>query len=307
MTGGSGFVGSHVARALLAKQVAVRVLVRSPVSPGSLLNRLDVELVAGDLNEPGPWMDTLAGCDTLFHLAAYYSSDPADAHSLYQVNLDGTQALLTAAAEAGIARVVHTSTIGTIGRPDNGSLPYETTPFNLWRTGSHYVRSKWLGEAAALLWNRRGLPVVVVHPTAPVGAGDWRPTATGGRFIDFLEGRRPDYPAGGMNLCPVTDIAAGHLAAAIRGTPGSRYILGHADGNLDEEAFISLLSEVSGLPAPPAVTRKAGRRPAGLTADPARAITELGMPQGCLREAIADAVAYYEGTRKREISRQGNK
>lgn len=292
VTGGAGFVGSHVVGALVDAGVAVRALVRQrsawrgPVAP-------QIELVEGDLTAPHGWTARLVGCDTLFHLAALYSANPADAARLYAVNVGGTQAVLGAAATAGVQRVVHTSTIGTVGRPANNALPVETTPFNLWSTASPYVRSKWLGEAAALWWNERGLPVVVVNPTAPVGPGDFKPTATGQRIVDFLAGRRPDFPPGGLNLCPVADIAAGHVLAAQRGRPGQRYILGHRGGNLDEATFLALLAEITGLAAPAADQRRGGHRPAALTADPSRAIDELGMPQSDLRAALAGAVAYY--------------
>jgi dihydroflavonol-4-reductase len=255
-----------------------------------------VTWVQGDLLEPAGWAERLRGCDALFHVAALYSSQPADAPALYAVNVGGAQALLAAAAEADVSIAVHTSTIGTIGRPLDGAPAYEETPFNLWPGASDYVRSKWLGEAAALWWNQRGLPLVVVHPTAPVGAGDRKPTATGQRIVDFLAGWRPDYPNGGMNLCPVADIAAGHLLAAQRGQPGQRYILGHAAGNLDEAAFLALLAQASGQPIAPPIARQAGRRPLSLTANPRRAIEELGLPQSDLRQAVAEAVAYYRST-----------
>lgn len=292
VTGAAGFVGSHVVRALLAAGVDVRALVRRAAAAVALAG-LDLELVEGDLLQPAGWSPRLAGCDTLFHLAAFYSIQPADAQRLYAVNVGGAQAVLQAAAGAGVGCVVHTSTIGVIGRPADGSLPDEDTPFNLWRTGSNYVRSKWLGEAAALWWHERGLPVVVVHPTGPIGAGDAKPTATGQRVQDFLAGRRPDFPPGGMNLCPVGDIAAGHLLAARRGQPGQRYILGHAAGNLSEQAFLALLAQASGLPTPRAEPRPAGRRPWALTANPARAIRELGLPQGDLGAALVEAVRFY--------------
>jgi dihydroflavonol-4-reductase len=229
-------------------------------------------------------------------VAALYSARPSDAPALYQVNVGGAQAALAAAAAAGVQIVVHTSTIGTVGRPANGAPADEGCPFNLWPVASDYVRSKWLGEAAALWWSQRGLPVVVVHPTAPLGAGDRRPTATGQRIVDFLAGQRPDYPNGGMNLCPVDDIAAGHLLAAQRGQPGRRYILGHAAGNLDEAGFLALLAQASGLPVPPPAGQPVSRRPLSLTANPQRAVAELGLPQSDLADAVAAAVAFYRST-----------
>lgn len=294
VTGGDGFIGRHLIRQLAARGVQVRALTRRGTAGRDDLPE-GIAWVAGDLLDEGTWREQLAGCDVLFHVAALYSPRPEDAAQMFAVNVSGTARLLAAAARAGVARVVHTSTVGVVGRPTDGALPDERTPFNLWRSGSEYVRSKWLGEAAALFWNRRGLPVVVVQPTAPVGAGDARPTATGQRIVDFLAGRRPDFPPGGINFCPVADIAAGHILAAQRGQPGQRYILGHCEGNLSEETFLELLADVSGLAVPPPAARRAGRRPAGLTADPRRALAELGLPQSSLRQALAEAVAFYQG------------
>ncbi len=296
VTGAAGFIGSHIVASLVEGGVQVRALVRDGSVQQPAANALaqdNVELIVGDLLAPDGWRDRLRGSDTLFHVAALYSARPADAPNLYRVNVDGTQAVCQVAAAVGVQRVVHTSTIGVIGRPAGGALANEDTPFNLWRGASDYVRSKWLGEAAALLWHRRGLPVVVVCPTAPIGSGDYKPTATGQRIVDFLAGRRPDYPAGGLNLCPVDDIATGHVQAAQIGLPGRRYILGHAKGNLQEADFLALLSDASGLDVPGPIERPAGRRPMSLTADPSRAIQELGMPQSDLTGAILEAIAYY--------------
>lgn len=296
VTGAAGFVGGHLVRQLAAAGVRVTALARGPQAarPPELAGLPGVTWVQGDLLEPAGWQQHLQGCDALFHVAALYSPQPADAPSLYRVNVGGTQAVLAAAADAGVPIVVHTSTIGTIGRPAGGAPADEEVPFNLWPAASDYVRSKWLGEAAALWWwSQRGLPVVVVHPTAPVGAGDVRPTATGQRIVDFLAGQRPDYPSGGLNLCPVADIAAGHRLAAQRGQPGRRYILGHAAGNLDEAGFLALLAQTSGLPIPRPSAQRSGRRPLSLTADPRRAIEELGLPQSDLARAVEEAVAFY--------------
>ena len=298
VTGGNGFVGGHVAAALAAAGIRVAALVR----PGSALGMLAdlpagaIEIVTGDLaGAVVSWAEALRGCDTCFHVAARYAS-PEQADAMYAVNAAGTNALLAACASAGIRRVVVTSTVGTVGRPaDPNALPDERTPFNLWHGASHYVRSKYLGELIARAWAAAGLGVVIVKPTAPVGAGDARPTATGARILAALRGEAIAYPAGGVNHAPVRDIAAGHLLAAQRGERGQVYILGHRDGNLDRAAFLRLVAEAAGGAAQPGWVQ-AGRvqdPPLQLTADPTSAIHELGLPQSDLRAAFAEAAAYY--------------
>lgn len=291
VTGGAGFVGGRVLRALAARGVEVRALHRGPL-PSELATLAGIEWVMGDLLQPAGWAERLVGCGAVFHLAARYSAHAADAALLYRINTGGTRALLAAAATAGVSTVIHTSTIGTIGRRGDGLPPDEHIPFNLWSTASAYVRSKWLGEAVARWWAARGLRVMIVHPTAPVGAGDHKPTATGQRIVDFLAGQRPDYPAGGINFCPVQNIADGHLLAAAHGQPGRAYILGHTAGNLDEGTFLDLLAKVSGHPIPPALSTRRPRGPQSLAADPRRAVQELGMPQTSLHAAFAEAVAF---------------
>ena len=195
-----------------------------------------------------------------------------------------------------MSRVVYTGTIGTVGRPPaTDALPDEDTPFNLWNGASHYVRSKYLGELAARGWAEAGLDVVIVKPAAPVGAGDPRPTTTGARILAVLEQRTTSYPPGGISFAPVQDIARGHLLAAEHGLHGRAYILGHRDGNLTEAAFHKMLARAAGsMPIRPAPKRmEAVQPPLALTADPSRAIRELGLPQSDLTTAFAEAVAWY--------------
>jgi dihydroflavonol-4-reductase len=286
-------VGGHVARALVAAGAQVIAVVR-PDSPLGALGALPVTVVRGDLARPREWREALNGCRVCFHVAALYAgADQTEA--MFAVNVDATAALLAACAAAGVTRVVHTSTIGTVGRPASRGLPDETAPFNLWDQASGYVRSKYLGEQVARAWNDAGLEVIIVKPTAPVGASDARPSATGRRIVAALRGQVTPYPPGGVNHAPVADIAAGHLLAAQRGAPGRAYILGHRAGNLDHAAFLRQVAEAAGVPAlqPPRRTGSGGGLPDALTADPARAIAELGMPQGDLRAAFAGAVAWF--------------
>lgn len=298
LTGGNGFVGGHVARALVAAGVQVVALVRPGSDPAALAD-LPVEVVRGDLAQPAAWRAALAGCAVCFHVAALYGG--ADqAQAMYAVNVAATGALLAACAQAGVRRVVHTGTIGTVGRPaDPRAWPDEATPFTFWDQASHYVRSKYLGEQVARAWNGAGLDVVIVKPTAPVGAGDARPSATGRRIVAALRGQVTAYPAGGVNHAPVIDVAAGHLLAAERGAAGRTYILGHRAGNLDHATFLRRVAEAAGTPplrAPQMRRGDAAGLPAALTADPARAVRELGLPQSDLQAAFAAAVAWYRAT-----------
>lgn len=293
LTGGNGFLGGHVARALVAGGATVVALVR-PGSQLGVLDQLPVEVLRGDLREFATWEHGLQGCAFCFHVAALYASAGA-IEALYEINVSGTDRLLAACARHGVRRVIHTSTVGTVGRPaDPRLLPDEGVPFDGWEHTSDYVRSKLLGERAALDWRGAGLEVVVVKPTAPVGAGDARPTATGRRILAALRGEVTPYPAGGINHAPARDIAAGMLLAAERGRPGETYILGHRDGNLDQAAFLARVAEAAGAPPlrPPAVLRTSTPLTA-LTVNPARGVVELGMPQSDLRAAFAEAVAWY--------------
>ncbi len=302
VTGGTGFLGRHLVRLLRTRGEPVRVLTRRPQA-ADFLAQMGVDLIPGDVTDPQAVAEAVAGCDTVYHLAAAYSTRREDVPWLYQVNVQGTLHVLLAAQAADVQRIVHTSTIGTIGRPPDGSPPDETVPFNLW-DGSHYVRSKYFGELVAQTMAGVGLPVVIVHPTACVGPEDVGPSATGRRLLAFLEGRWLPYPPGGVNFVPVADVAQGLVAAAERGRPGERYILGHARGNLDEEAYLALMAQVSGRRPPTRprqerwarLLRRSGRRgylPQALTADPTRAIRELGMPQSDLHDAFREAVRWF--------------
>lgn len=306
LTGGNGFVGGHVARALAAAGAHVVALVR-PDSPLGALADLPVEIIRGDLTQPSTWTGALNDCAFCFHVAALYAGS-ATADAMYAVNARATGALLAACVRAGVARFIYTGTVGTVGRPTRqDELPDEETPFKLWDQSSHYVRSKRLGELLALAWNGSGLDVVIVKPTAPVGPGDGEPgrspSATGRRILQALQGGAVSYPPGGVNHAPVVDIAAGHLLAAERGRAGATYILGHREGNLDQAAFYRLVAQAAranGLPVPrQRVTKSAGGL--ALTADPTRAVRELGLPQSDLATAFAEAVAWYGAAFPQEL------
>ena len=246
VTGGNGFVGCHVARALLARGDRVRVLVRAGADLRALQG-LDCERVNGDLRERESIERAVRGCDEIYHVAADYRLWVLDEAPMYAANLEGTRNVLEAARRANVTRVIHTSTVGTLGVPQHGP-GREDTPVGLADMVGAYKRSKFLAEQAALAAAREGLPVVIVNPSTPVGALDYKPTPTGRIIVDFLNHRMPAYVDTGLNLVDVEDVARGHLLAAERGRVGEKYILGGEDLTLAE--LFGRLAKLSGLPAP---------------------------------------------------------
>lgn len=247
VTGATGFVGGAVARALIRAGVDVRALARSQ-SDWQNLSTLPVERVEGDLLDPPSLLTALAGCQQLYHVAAYYALWAKDPAVFYDVNVTGTRNMLTAARQVGIERTVYCSTIGAIGLPVGGGLGTEDTPVSLQQMAGHYKRSKYLAEQEVLKLAREGLPVVIVNPSAPVGAGDVKPTPTGQVIVDFMKGRMPAYIETGMNIVDVDDVAIGHLLAMEKGRLGERYILGCK--NLMLQDVFGILSRLTGVRAP---------------------------------------------------------
>ena len=244
VTGASGFLGWHVARVLIDRGYAVRALVR----PGSRVRELAVEAVTGDLRDPRSLAPAVAGCGLVFHVAADYRLWAKDPSELYRSNVEGTRNLLEAAAHAGVRRVVHTSTVGTIGippqRPGEFALGDEQTPVSLDGMAGHYKRSKFQAEQVALEFARGGLDVVIVNPTAPLGDHDVKPTPTGRIVLDFLVGRMPAFIDAGLNVVDARDVAEGHLLALERGRAGERYILGSENLTLAE--ILERLAKMTG-------------------------------------------------------------
>jgi dihydroflavonol-4-reductase len=318
VTGGTGFIGTNVARELLGAGATVRVLAR-PRSDRRALADVKVEIVDGDLLDPASVRRAVHGVQAVYHVAADYRLWTPDPAAVYRTNVEGTRAVLEASGEAGVRRIVHTSSVGALGIPRDGRPGTEQTPVTLADMVGHYKRSKFLAEQLALDFARRGLPVVVVNPSAPVGPWDVKPTPTGQMVVDFMRGRMVASLDTGLNVVHVRDVARGHLLAAERGAPGERYILGHRDLSLAE--IFGILADITGRRPPrvrvpyamawlgaaccEGVSRVTGRPPAvPLTAvrmarkrmyfSPARAVRELGLPQTDVRSALADAVAWFE-------------
>jgi dihydroflavonol-4-reductase len=245
ITGATGFVGSHLVRQLVSRGDAVRVLVR-PASPLGQLAGLDVEVVRGDLRDPVAVRTAVRGVQRLFHVGADYRLSVKDPTSVYETNVLGTHHIL-ASLDAGVERVVYTSTVATIAVPRD-QLPDEQTEGSLDEMIGHYKRSKLMAERAVREAARQGAPIVIVNPTTPVGPGDWRPTPTGQVIVDFLGGRMPAYLQTGLNVVPVEDVARGHILAAERGRVGERYLIGGQ--NVTFKALLDMLAMVSGRSAP---------------------------------------------------------
>ena len=243
VTGASGFLGWHIARALRERGHCVRALVRG----GSRVADLDVEGVIGDLRDRASLERAVAGCIHVFHVAADYRLWAKDPGELYRSNVDGTRNLLEAAVAAGVERMVYTSTVGCIGIPQAG-IGNEATPVSLDDMAGDYKRSKFLAEQVVLGFGREGFPVVIVNPTAPVGDHDVKPTPTGQTVLDFLNGKMPAFIDTGLNIVDARDVAAGHLLAWEHGRPGERYILGSE--NLTLAQILQILARITGRKAP---------------------------------------------------------
>ena len=247
ITGSSGFIGTAVTRAVIAHGDEVRVLIR-PTSNPKNLEGLPVETIHGDLQDPPSLKKAIAGCQGLYHVAAHYALWDQDPATFYKINVEGTKNLLCAAGEAGVKRIVYTSTIGAIGLPHDGGLGTESRFPTLAQLSGDYKRSKFLAEQEVLRMAQQGLPVVIVNPTAPVGERDIKPTPTGQIIVDFMRGRMLAYIETGMNLVDVEDVAIGHVRAMERGRIGERYILGNQ--NLKLKEICQILSRLTGVPAP---------------------------------------------------------
>jgi dihydroflavonol-4-reductase len=317
VTGGTGFVGTHVVRALLARGRAVRCLVR-PRSRRANLEGLSVEIAEGDVTDPPSLARAMAGIATLYHCAADYRLWARDPGELHRANVEGTDNVLKAAAAARVARVVYTSSVGALGLTADGTPADETTPVSRAEVVGNYKKSKFDAERVAESWAGRGLPVVIVNPSTPVGERDVKPTPTGQMIVDFLNRRLPAYVETGLNLVDVRDVAQGHLLAAEKGRLGEKYILGHRDMTLKE--ILETLARLTGLPAPrvrlphavPLAAAAAATWAAHLTGRPPRvslesvrmsqhrmffdagkAVRELGLPQTPVEAALGRAVAWF--------------
>ncbi len=248
LTGGTGFVGANLARLLLKEGLRVRALARQG-SRRKNLEGLDVELVEGDLLDQDALRRGCRGARYAFHLAADYRlwvRNPAD---MYAANVQGSVNVVEAAAAAGCERIVHCSSVAVL-RPPRGKTPVdETSEYGgVEEIVSDYKKSKYLSEKAVAALAKKGLPVVIVNPAAPIGPYDIKPTPTGKIVVDFLRGRLPSYIDTGLNVVHVDDVARGHWLAAKSGRLGQRYILGGE--NLTLKQILETLAQETGAPGP---------------------------------------------------------
>jgi dihydroflavonol-4-reductase len=323
VTGASGFIGANLVHELVARGHRVKALVR----PGSDLRGLggaEFESVQGDITQSEGLKEAIRGCDWCFHAAASYHLWLPDYRPMYAANVDGTRAVIEAAGAAGCQRIVYTSTVGCIGLPklQNGRLvpSDENSPVSEGQMSNPYKRSKWQAEQVALQLVKKGAPVIIVNPSAPVGPRDVKPTPTGQVIVDFLNRAMPAYLDTGLNYVHVRDVVAGHILAAEKGRAGERYILGNAEGNWTMKEGFRVLEQITGLPAPKVripyfvalaaahadetLSRFSGKPPKAPLAgvrmakykmffSPAKAIRELGLPQTPPKQALSDAVEWF--------------
>jgi len=247
LTGATGFVGSHVARELVNAGADLRLLVRS-TSVTRNIDDLRAERVTGDLCDPDSLRRGMYGCELVYHVAADYRLWTREPQQMYRANVEGTRAVIEAAAQAKARRVIYTSSVATMGFTRDGTPATEDSPVALADMIGHYKRSKFMAEQVAIEAARAGRDVVIVNPTAPIGEQDIKPTPTGRIVLDFLKRKFPAYVDTGLNLVDVREVARGHIAAAERAHPGERYILGGE--NLTLKQVLDKLAALTGLPSP---------------------------------------------------------
>ena len=319
VTGATGFLGSALARELLKEGRTLKLLVRKN-SDTRNIDELDCEVAHGDLQDRDSLKSALAGCHTLYHTAAYYSLWSQDKKLIYDINVQGTRNILESALEMGVEKVVYTSTVGCIGLSEDGTPANENQPMNPATLCNDYKLSKYEAEQVAHELFGRGLPVIIVNPSTPIGPRDIKPTPTGKIILDFLNRKMPAYIDTGLNLIDVTDCARGHILAEEKGRPGERYILGNKNMSLKD--ILLALETLTGLKAPriklpywvaytaglacewasdnithqPPSVPLAGVKMAKyfMYFDPSKAIRELGLPQNPVENALGQAVRWFK-------------
>jgi dihydroflavonol-4-reductase len=317
VTGASGFVGSGVARALAARGLEVRALVR-PGSPRQHLAGLPIEFVSGDLRDAHAVRASMQDVRFLFHVAADYRLWARDPNEIVTNNVTGTRIVMEAASAAGVERIVYTSSVATLECKGKGEAADESRQVREGETIGAYKRSKLLAEQLVERMVAEGLPAVIVNPSTPIGPRDVKPTPTGRLIFEAAAGRMPAFVDTGLNMVHVDDVAEGHIAALLRGRIGERYILGGQNASLSE--ILAEVARQTGRAAPrikipraaiypiayaaEAVAQRTGREPF-VTVDglrmskkrmyftAAKAERELGYRARPYAEGIRDAIAWF--------------
>jgi dihydroflavonol-4-reductase len=318
LTGATGFLGSALARELLKDGRTLKLLIREN-SDTRNIDDLDCEVVYGDLRDRASLKSALTKCNTLYHTAAYYSLWSRDKRIIYDINVQGTRNILESALETGVEKVVYTSTVGCIGLTEDGSPANEDRPMNTAIPCNDYKLSKYQAEQVALELFGKGLPIIIVNPSTPVGPRDIKPTPTGKIILDFINRKMPAYIDTGLNLIDVADCARGHILAEKKGRLGERYILGNKNMSLKE--ILIALEVLTGLKAPrikmpywvaysaglacewmsdtithqPPAVPLAGVKMAKyfMYFDASKAVRELGLPQNLVEDALGQAVHWF--------------
>ena len=317
VTGAAGFLGSHVARQLVARGESIRVLMR-PSSNNRAISDLSLEYVTGDLRDAASLERAMKDVKRVFHVAADYRLWARKPQEIYDSNVGGTKNLLAAAKNADVEQLIYTSTVATIA-VDRPELPNETTDTKLEEMIGHYKRSKWMAEQEVRQAAKDGLPAIIAMPTTPVGPWDWKPTPTGKIILDFLNGKMPGYVETGLNFVGVEECAAGHLLVSEKGKVGERYLLGAE--NLTLKELLDTLARITGLAAPgmkiphgvalgvaymdTALARLLGKEPGipvegvkiaqhKMFVDCSRAKQELGFQPASVAAALDRAVRWYQ-------------
>jgi len=283
VTGGTGFIGSHVARALAARGDELRLLIRRGARAEHLAD-LEYQRVNGDITDRRAVRRAVKDVDRVFHVAGTTSLRARDHDRVFEVNLGGTRNVLEAAYDAGVERVVHTSSVAAIGPAPAGKTADETQPFTAGELGIAYVNSKHEAEVEALRFAAKGLDVVCVNPTFVLGP-DAPPRSSMGLVRRFLARQIPVYVDGGLNIVDVRDVANGQLLADKKGKSGERYILGGRNFTL--QRLFADLSRISGA-APPAM-----RMPSSLAIGGVEVMRRLRIPLPVSREEVRSGTLWW--------------
>ncbi len=318
ITGATGFIGRAVADAAKKRGLELKLMIRSDKHIDQV-KHLDYERVDGDLTDPDSLKKACEGVDAVFHVAAMFSMWVRDRDLLLKTNVDGTRAMLRAALDAGVGKIIYTSSVAAIGHRDDGKPSDETVEWNLEWTKDPYTKSKFLACQVAKEFIAQGAPIIITYPSAPIGWGDIKPTPTGQMYVDFINGKIPAYYDGGFSVIDVDDVGEGHLLAFEKGRIGEGYILTNRNMTLKE--LFDLTSDITGVPKlrrkfsrgmtifsaglmecwSSAVTKKAPVLTSGgarMTALPPfftseKAVRELGLKFTPIREALEKAIWYF--------------